>query len=73
MSRPVPQNPVYPVDANAWDACLPKGACGRCGTIIAVRGARAGMVVACPACGARHTLVRRGEGWSLQAEVAAAG
>lgn len=51
MHEKRPQNPVYPVDPGALQACLPKVVCAACGTVMGVRQGGAGQIlVRCPAC-----------------------
>lgn len=50
-----PQNPIFRVDAQALDACLPKVLCQQCGTVITLRKRRRTDHARCPSC---HALVR---------------
>lgn len=50
MSKNRPQNPVYPVDAKAYDVCLPKVVCGHCGAILTLRLSREHRRIRCCAC-----------------------
>ena len=65
MSQGRPQNPIYSVDAASLQACLPKVVCSQCGTVTAIRPARASHAVRCPVCAIiLHVSQEEGE-WRL--------
>lgn len=51
MASNRPQNPVYAVDAKAYDACLPKVICGHCGAVLSLRMSKDRRRLRCCACG----------------------
>lgn len=58
-----PQNPVYTVDARAYDACLPKVVCAHCGAVMSLRTSKEPRRLRCSACGCLNHVIRVNGVW----------
>lgn len=72
MAERCPQNPVFAVDQAAFDACLPKGICPACGTVIAVKPTRQNGRMRCPGCDISLVILEENGRWTLEAADASA-